>query len=83
MSEAATEVRIPPHVPADRIVDFDVSDAPSLPGDVHGRIRQARDGFPSVCYTPRNGGHWLVYGRENLHRVLSETETFSSRQLSL
>ena len=83
MSDVAHEVGIPPHVPANRVVDFDVSDAPSLPGDVHGQIRHARDSFPSVCYTPRNGGHWLVYGRENLHRVLSETETFSSRQLSL
>jgi cytochrome P450 len=82
MSHAIAETRIPPHVPRDRVVEFDTSDDPSLGGDVHGRIRRARDGLPSVCFTPANGGHWVVFGRDNLQRVLSETETFSSRQLT-
>jgi cytochrome P450 len=83
MSETALDARIPPHVPRDRVVDFDITESPSLDAEVHGAIRSARDRFPSVAYTPRNGGHWLVYGRDNLQRVLSETETFSSKQLSL
>ncbi|MDB5425919.1 MAG: hypothetical protein JWQ29_3335 [Phenylobacterium sp.] len=74
---------IPAHIPADRVVDFDITDSPALGAEVHGGIREARDRFPRVAYTPRNGGHWLVYGRDNLQRVLSETETFSSRQLTL
>jgi cytochrome P450 len=74
---------MPAHVPAERIFDFDVFNDPALSHDLHLRIAEVRGQAPNVCYTPRNGGHWLVFGREELQRVLSGDTAFSSRQLSL
>lgn len=82
-TETASRAGIPDHVPADRVLDFDVYHDPALSQDVHKRIAEIRRGAPNVCYTPRNGGHWLVFGRDELQRVLSGIPAFSSRQLTL
>ncbi|MDE2462533.1 MAG: cytochrome P450 [Alphaproteobacteria bacterium] len=76
-----TAPAIPAHVPADRVIDFDIMNDPALRYDVFKRIKEIRDGAPTVCYTPRNGGHWMVFGREEIQRVLSEAPTFSSKAL--
>lgn len=73
----------PAHVPRDRIVDFDLYTDPGFTQDAHATIAGAAGRYPPVCFTPRNGGHWLVFGREALQQVLSDTGRFSSRQLSL
>lgn len=73
----------PAHVPAGRLIDFDIYNDPALSHDLHERLAEVRSGAPNVCYTLRNGGHWLVFGREELQRVLSGDTAFSSRQLSL
>lgn len=73
----------PGHVPVDREVDYDVYYDPALRHDVHGRMAEMRAGAANVAWTPRNGGHWMVFGREELERVLSGDPAFSSRQLSL
>jgi cytochrome P450 len=64
-------------------VDFDLYNDPGFTEDVHATIAGAVGRFSPVCFTPRNGGHWLVFGREALQQVLGDTDRFSSRRLSL
>jgi cytochrome P450 len=73
----------PAHVPTSLVVDFDLYNDPGFADDVHATIAGAVARFPPVCFTLRNGGHWLVFGRTALQQVLGDTERFSSRQLSL
>jgi len=83
MSETLAPSAVPSHVPKDRVVDFDLYFDPRFSDDVHGAMRAARDSYPTVCFTPHNGGHWLVFGGDALHHVMTDTDRFSSRQLSL
>ena len=73
---------VPGHVSADRVIDFDIANDPALKHDVFKRMAEVRDASPSVAWTTANGGHWLVFGQEELQRVLNETETFSSSHLA-
>jgi cytochrome P450 len=73
---------VPSHVTADRVIDFDIANDPALKHDVFKRMEAVRDASPSVAWTTANGGHWLVFGQEELQRVLNETETFSSSHLA-
>lgn len=73
---------VPSHVPADRVIDFDIANDPALKHDVFKRMEEVRDASPSVAWTTANGGHWLVFGQEELQRVLNKTETFSSSHLA-
>lgn len=75
-------VATPAHVPADRVIDFDIYDFP-----VEGLEYQAsmRDIFLSkpqeVLWSPRNGGHWIVKTSEDVAKVLADNEHFSSRRI--
>ena len=73
--------RVPPHVPPERVIDFDIASDAALRRDVFKRLAEIRMVAPKVCYTPRNGGHWLAFGREELQRILSDGETFSSSHI--
>ncbi|WAJ43342.1 cytochrome P450 [Mycobacterium sp. Aquia_216] len=67
--------RVPPNL----VTDFDVYD-PSLatPVDVfQQRVADLAAKGP-VVYSPAYGGHWVVTGYEEVHRVLTDPETFSS-----
>ncbi len=82
MSEAAvSQVKVPSHVPADRVIDFDLSLDPALKFDVFKRTAEVRDRSPRVSYTSGNGGHWIAFGRDDIHKVLSDAEHFSSAHL--
>lgn len=51
----------PPHVPADRIIDFDVYNPVGIEHGFHQAWMQLQvDGVPDLAWTPRNGGHWLA-----------------------
>lgn len=73
----------PAHVPEALVVDFDIMLDAGLTDDVHGRIAQVRAGAPEVAWSPYQGGHWLVFGREALRQVLSGDAAFSSRSLAI
>lgn len=81
MNAQVPELSIPDHVPTDRIVDFDISSDPDLRVDVFKRIEQVRDAAPRIAYTPRNGGHWMVFDRSLIEQVLADGVTFSSAHL--
>ena len=59
MQEALTER--PSHVPADRVVDFDLYAPAGVRDDLHAAWKKLHaPGVPDIIWTPRNGGHWLV-----------------------
>jgi cytochrome P450 len=72
---------VPSHVPADRVIDFDLSQDQALKFDPFKRLQEVRDGSPRVCFTTGNGGHWLAFGRDEIQQVLSDGDAFSSAHL--
>jgi len=77
VNDVAT-VRAPAGIPGERIIDFDIAQDPALRMDVFQRLRAVRDTAPKVAYSTANGGQWLVFGRDELQRVMSDAETFST-----
>ncbi len=79
MTLVANDARpLPAGVPPERVIDFDITQDPALKADIFERLRAVRDTAPRVAYTTGNGGHWLVFGRDELQRVLADAEAFSS-----
>lgn len=76
-----SELKVPSHVPADRVIDFDISNDPGLKHDVFARLEQLRDSSPKVAYSPYNGGHWLCFDREMMQRIFADGETFSCEHI--
>lgn len=70
---------IPPHVRATDVVDFDYFDQPGLESDPHRLVEMLlSDRVPRIFYTPRNGGHWVIGGYEELCAAFRDPSTFSS-----
>ena len=70
-----TKCQVPEHL----VVDFDVYDASlAVPVDVmQQRAAQLNEKGP-VVYSTAHGGHWVVTGYTEIHRILTDAETFSS-----
>ncbi len=70
----------PAHVPADRVIDFDIY-APVPEGtDFHRVWRKMMDGSPyPVMWTPHNGGHWIALRGDLADTVMSDYARFSNR----
>lgn len=78
---AATMER-PAHVPADRVVDFDLYDFPVQGTEYQRGMRDALavvDG--EVAWSPRNGGHWIAKSAGTVAKVLADNDHFSSRRI--
>ena len=70
----------PPHVPADRIVDFDYFHPEGIEeGDVYTALKRLHD-LPDILWTPRNGGHWIVTRAEDMRWIRSEPLLFSRKE---
>ena len=70
---------IPAHVPVDRVVDYDVFQADAPDGDFAGSMVRLREsGVPRLFWTPRNGGHWVALGGDDIVFVLAHPVMFSS-----
>jgi camphor 5-monooxygenase len=70
----------PAHIPADRVIDFDIYAA--VPGDTdfHHIWRNMMDNSPyPVMWTPHNGGHWIALRGDLSDTVMSDYERFSNR----
>ena len=77
-SEAMTSV--PPHVPASRVVDFDVYNPAGIEDGFHQAwMRLHGEGVPDLVWTPRNGGHWIATRGSLIRQFLNEPENFSAR----
>jgi cytochrome P450 len=66
-------------VPAHLVVDFDVYD-PSLaqPVDVMQEKMAELAAIGPVVYSTAHGGHWIVTRYKEIHRVLTDPQSFSS-----
>jgi cytochrome P450 len=71
-------VPVPDHVPPEAVYDFDMRFDPGLLSDPHERARELLEVAPPVFWTPRNSGHWVVTGYEELFRAFRDWEYFSS-----
>ena len=78
MDDAPFLSTIPPHVPADRVYDFDLAYDPLLKPDPHRGLLKLAKLAPEIFYTPRYGGHWVVQSHEAIFEITHDTETFSS-----
>jgi camphor 5-monooxygenase len=70
----------PDHVPADRVIDFDVYARPpagicpqQMWFDMQDRAKHP------VMWTPHNGGHWIALTPDLTEAVLSEWDPFSTK----
>lgn len=76
-TQAPAASAIPPHVPSDRVVDFDYVNDPELKRDPQAAYLRFRNG-PDLIYTPHNGGHWIATRRELITEIFQKPETFST-----
>lgn len=73
---------VPEHVPADRIIDFDLYDFPIEGIEYQRSMKQILQTNPAeVLWSPRNGGHWIAKSPSTVVTVLTDTEHFSSRKI--
>ena len=69
----------PPHVPNDRVVDFDLYDPPAINDGIHAAWLKLRDeSAHRAMWTPRHGGHWLVLDGPAINRLYADHELLSS-----
>ena len=77
-SEAMTSV--PAHVPASRVVDFDVYHPTGIEDGYHQAwMRLHAEGVPDLVWTPHNGGHWIATRGHMIRQFLNDPEHFSAR----
>jgi len=77
-------VQAPDHVPADRIVDFDMYAPPDVASGFHDAwLKLQREDGPALVWTPRNEGHWIATRGTLIARIFEDYERFSSRVIVL
>jgi cytochrome P450 len=81
MSDAIPAVDKPDHIPESAVYDFDMFLDDSLLTDPHERVRQMLRDLPSVFWTPRNFGHWVAIGHEEVFEAARNTENFSNEYM--
>lgn len=80
MTSAAVER--PAHVPAERVIDFDLYDFPVEGLEYQGSMRAIFEARPGdVLWSPRNGGHWIAKTNATVAKVLADSDHFSSRRI--
>ena len=68
----------PAHVPADRVIDFDLYDFPVEGLDYQRSLRKILQSRPAdVLWTPRNGGTWIAIGFNEVFDALRRPERFA------
>lgn len=79
---ASQAISAPPHVPADRVIDFDLYNFPIEGLEYQATMRRIFQSNPAqVLWTPHNGGHWIVKNNQDVATVLSDNDHFSSRRI--
>lgn len=74
----------PAHVPAERIVSFDVYDFAIENSEYQIALQQlTHPDAPDVLWTPKNGGHWIATRFETINDVLSDYQHFSANEITV
>lgn len=82
MSQPST-FYVPAHVPANLVVDFDAMGDAGLKADLFKRLAEIRDSAPPIAWSPRNGGHWMLFREKDIVTALADPATFSSEFINL
>lgn len=83
MEAQVTQAPRPDHVPADRVVDFDIFNFPITDAEYQLGLKALNaPGMPEVLWTPHNGGHWLVTRAADINTVMTDYAHFSSRNIT-
>lgn len=76
--------QIPAHVPADRVVDFDIFNPPGAEQDYFAAWKALqRSGVPGIVWTTANGGHWIPTRGEYVRELWGDAERLSSWALAV
>ncbi|USA42658.1 cytochrome P450 [Spongiibacter taiwanensis] len=62
---------------------MDIYNIPGGEVDPFAAWKSIKDASPDMFYTPHYGGYWVANSAELVHRILTDTETFTSRQAVL
>lgn len=77
----------PPHVPPERVFDFDVYGISAHGGedpDFAHRMKELHHrGTPDVFWTPQRGGHWVAIRADLIEQVYTDNDHFSARYVSV
>lgn len=75
---------VPGHVPADRVIDFDVFQPAGVEQDYFASwtALQRPDG-PSLLWTVRNGGHWIATRGEDIRALWADATRLSNEVLAV
>lgn len=78
------EAERPSHVPADRVVDFDLFNPPGVEHDYFAAWQTLqRPGGPGLVWTARNGGHWIAAQGAVVRALWADGERLSSECLAV
>ncbi|EQB13060.1 cytochrome P450 [Sphingobium lactosutens] len=78
------DAAIPAHVPADRVVDFDIFNPPGVEEDYFAAWQAlARPGGPGIVWTIANGGHWIATAGPIVRDLWADNRRLSSAVLAV
>ncbi|NKX55917.1 cytochrome P450 [Arthrobacter mobilis] len=76
---ATKDLSRPAHVPTELVIDFDWFNFGTKFDDLQLEWERLREKAPGgIFWTPRNGGHWVPLGGEDVATVLSDYTRFSA-----
>jgi len=83
MAEETMETIRPDHVPADRVYDYDLFEAPrEISSDYQiDIVRRIHREAPDIFWTPRNGGHWVVTRAREIDMCQRDGDLFSMQDV--
>lgn len=71
--------QVPPHVPPELVVDFDLYDPPGADTDFHKPWKALQDRSPDIVWTTANGGHWIALRGKPIYEIFEDYQHFSSK----
>lgn len=72
----------PTHIPADRVVAFDIFNPPGVEQDFFAAWKSLFDG-PGMVWSTANGGHWIAARGEIVRALWADAERLSSECLAV
>ena len=73
---------VPAHVPADRVVDFDIFNPPGVEQDYFAAWKSLLGG-PGLVWTTANGGHWIAARGDVVRQLWGDAERLSNECLAV
>lgn len=73
---------VPPHVPPERVVDFDIYNPPGGERGIFEAWRELSDG-PDFVWSPHHGGHWIATRGADIWALYADTEHFTHDRKSV